>query len=259
MHVDAHEIADESIEGRMTIDELARLTDLTTRTIRSYQDRGLLPPPEIIGRTGYYDEEHLRRLNVIGRMLDQRFSLASIGALFMAWERGQSLADILGFVEELTTPYSDEQPHRVTVDDLEEVFPAGHPDLLQRAVDIGVLLPDGDAYDVPSPRLLDGAAKLIEAGVPLERLVREGEKLKQDCDRIASRFNEIFMEYVWVPYMAAGRPEKDFHKVAEYLAIMRPLPVEITSAMIARAMREQLEDSILDMLDPAGEARPEAS
>ena len=36
----------------LTIDELAQRTGLTTRNIRAYQSRGLLPPPEVRVRTG---------------------------------------------------------------------------------------------------------------------------------------------------------------------------------------------------------------
>ncbi|MDP8987506.1 MAG: MerR family transcriptional regulator, partial [Actinomycetota bacterium] len=38
----------------MTIDDLAREAGCTTRNIRSYQTLGLLPPPSIVGRVGYY-------------------------------------------------------------------------------------------------------------------------------------------------------------------------------------------------------------
>ncbi len=37
----------------LTIDELAQRTG-TVRNVRAHQSRGLLPPPEVRGRTGYY-------------------------------------------------------------------------------------------------------------------------------------------------------------------------------------------------------------
>ncbi|MFN8162573.1 MAG: MerR family transcriptional regulator [Solirubrobacterales bacterium] len=46
-------------DGKMTIGELARRTGMTIRNIRAHQTRGLLPPPEVHGRTGYYNEEHV--------------------------------------------------------------------------------------------------------------------------------------------------------------------------------------------------------
>jgi len=38
-------------DGKMTIGELARRTGMTIRNIRAHQTRGLLPPPEVQGRT----------------------------------------------------------------------------------------------------------------------------------------------------------------------------------------------------------------
>lgn len=35
------------LDREYTIDELARVTETTTRNIRAYQERGILPPPKI--------------------------------------------------------------------------------------------------------------------------------------------------------------------------------------------------------------------
>lgn len=245
-------------DGKMTIDQLARAAGTTTRTVRSYQDRGLLPPPTIIGRTGYYDDDHLARLQVIGRLLDQRFSLASIAALFQAWESGLSLGHILGFVEELTAPYT-EAPRRVSITDIQRVFPDGGARWLADAIRLGILSKIADdEFEVTSPRLLDTGATLVEAGVPIERMLGEAEQLRDDCDRIAARFVEMFITYIWQPYLQAGRPASDLKKVIDYLAITRPLPVEATSVMIAQAMQRQLDRSVADLIAAERDALDDA-
>lgn len=233
----------------MTIDELARESGVTTRTIRSYQDRGLLPSPEIQGRTGYYDGDHLTRLQVIARLLDRRFSLASIAALFEAWQSGQSLSQLLGFVGELTSPFGEEQPQEVTSDDIEAIFPEGPADSTQRAVGMGILREIGvGTFEVLSPKLLETGATLVAAGVPIERMIEEGEQLREDCDRIAERFVDMFVTYIWEPFSAAGRPVKDLDHILAYLDVTRPLPVQATSAMIAQSMKRQLEKALADLL-----------
>ncbi len=50
---------------RYTIDELAQLAGVTRRTVRYYVSRGLLPPPEGLGRGPHYTQEHLLRLEEI--------------------------------------------------------------------------------------------------------------------------------------------------------------------------------------------------
>jgi DNA-binding transcriptional MerR regulator len=83
----------------LTIDELAASAGTTTRRIRSYQTLGLLPHPELRGRTGFYGTRHRERLSAILRLLDRGFSLESLGLLFGAFDAGHSLATVLGLPE----------------------------------------------------------------------------------------------------------------------------------------------------------------
>ena len=41
---------------------------MSVRNIRNHQSRGLLPPPEVRARTGYYGPEHVARLRLIQEM-----------------------------------------------------------------------------------------------------------------------------------------------------------------------------------------------
>jgi DNA-binding transcriptional MerR regulator len=80
----------------LTVDALARLAGTTTRTVRAYQTKGLLPPPRKIGRVAYYGPEHLARLQLIERLLARGFLLSAIGDLLRASEQGAGLAGVLG-------------------------------------------------------------------------------------------------------------------------------------------------------------------
>lgn len=66
----------------MTIGELAKKTGVTTRTIRYYEEVGLLPPPH---RTtnGYraYDQNHLNGMKMIRRAKRLGFSLKELKEL----------------------------------------------------------------------------------------------------------------------------------------------------------------------------------
>ncbi len=86
-----------------TIDELAALSGTTTRRIRSFQTLGLLPHPELRGRTGLYGPGHRARLGAILGLQERGFSLESLGVLFGALQAGQTLAAVLG-VHEPTAP-----------------------------------------------------------------------------------------------------------------------------------------------------------
>jgi DNA-binding transcriptional MerR regulator len=80
----------------LTIDELAAANGTTTRRVRSLQTLGLLPHPELRGRTGLYGPEHQVRLAAVLRLQERGFSLESLSVLFAALDAGRSLADVLG-------------------------------------------------------------------------------------------------------------------------------------------------------------------
>ncbi len=77
---------------KLTIDQLAAAAGTTSRRVRSLQTMGLLPHPELHGRTGLYGPFHLERLRAILRLQDRGFSLESLGELFAALDAGRSLA-----------------------------------------------------------------------------------------------------------------------------------------------------------------------
>ena len=83
----------------MTIDELASAAGTTSRRVRSFKTLGLLPRPDLRGRTGRYGPDHRARLAAILRLQGQGFSLESLGILLRALNEGLSLATVLGVDE----------------------------------------------------------------------------------------------------------------------------------------------------------------
>lgn len=81
---------------RYRIDELARLTGTTVRNIRVFQAKGIVRPPRLEGRTGYYGEWDRLAVGATLRLQDRGFSLAGVSKLIEAWREGDTLADVLG-------------------------------------------------------------------------------------------------------------------------------------------------------------------
>jgi DNA-binding transcriptional MerR regulator len=69
------------VAERMTIEQLAAATGMTVRNIREHQTRGLLPPPAVERRKGYYDAAHLARLRLISDLQREGLNLQAIGWL----------------------------------------------------------------------------------------------------------------------------------------------------------------------------------
>ncbi len=67
-------------DGTYKLDELAREAGTSSRTVRYYVQRGLLPAPQFRGKDTVYGEEHLVRLRVIRRLQDAYLPLDAIAA-----------------------------------------------------------------------------------------------------------------------------------------------------------------------------------
>jgi DNA-binding transcriptional MerR regulator len=228
----------------MTIEELARRAGCTTRNIRNYQTLGVLPYPTLVGRVGHYDEGHLAQLQEHG------FSLSGIAQLLQAWEDGRTLADVLGFEQALTAPWSDESPVLMGLDELLAMFPeaAEDPSLAARSLEVGLVALDGDRVRVESPELLRVGAELVRSGVPLAATIEELVLLRSDLERVAHRFVGMFDRYVWEPFVQAGMPAARWADVTDALRRMRPLAAAAVKRVLAQAMeRATAENTALRM------------
>jgi DNA-binding transcriptional MerR regulator len=234
------------------IDELARLAGTTVRNVRAYQERGLLPPPRRAGRVGLYGEDHLARLRVIGALLERGYTLATIRDLLAAAGRGYDLGELLGLGAELTAPFSDETAGRTTAEELARAFGTRSEEALRRAVALGILEPEGDAFRVPSPRLLEAGAELVRAGVPLDAVLDELARLRRDADRIARRFVELAARWVFERSGEALPPPEEVPRLAELARRLRPLATAVVSAVLARAMERHVRARLGERLGRLG-------
>ena len=149
----------------MTIDELAQRTGMTVRNIRAHQSRGLVPPPEVRGRTGYYGDDHVGRVELIQELQADGFNLESIRKLLDT--AGGSSAEVLNFSRTLRAPFEDEQPEILTEEEFAERWGPLDPRLMARTEKLGLLRDLGDGrYEILSPRLQRAGLELAELGVP---------------------------------------------------------------------------------------------
>ena len=107
-------------DGKMTIGELARRTGMTVRNIRAHQTRGLLPPPEVHGRTGYYNEEHVARIELTREMQAEGLNLEAIRRVLESTEG--SSAEIVDFARAVRAPFEDETPEIFEPAELAEIW-----------------------------------------------------------------------------------------------------------------------------------------
>ncbi|WP_375165074.1 MerR family transcriptional regulator [Streptomyces sp.] len=236
-------LSERSAQPEYRIEDLAHHSGATVRTIRAYQDRGLLPRPERRGRSNVYGDAHLARLRQIADLLERGYTLASIKELLDAWDTGRGLGGVLGLVAEVQGPWTDERADRISREELDARF-GGTPDedAVREAVELGVLerLPGGgtEEYLVPSPQELAVAAELHAAGVPLTAITGHLRELRDQVEHIATRFLEFTTEHVFARYLEHRPPtDADAAEAATMVRRLRPLAQQTVDAELARAMR----------------------
>ena len=160
---------------------------MSVRNIRAHQARGLLAPPEVRLRVGYYGPEHIAQLRLIRELQDQGFNLGGIKRLI---DDTDGTAERLISFRRALTAWPTVRPHEtLTLTDLARRFRVSAdeaPAVLGRAVELGVLVPTGpDRYEVPSPSLLTLAEEVTEHGVPLPRTLDALGEIVRHCDSVS--------------------------------------------------------------------------
>src|SRR5436305_2790234 len=187
----------------MTIEQLAHAVGMSVRNIRNHQSRGLLPPPEVRARIGYYGPDHVARLRLILDLQADGFNLAAIERL--VGDSSGSAARLLGLRNALAAPFQSETPEVVTAEELEARF--GEVDIkdVERIRKLKLLTPLGDGrFEVPSPALMKAADEVLALGIPLHSALALVERVSRDCESISRAFVKLYLDELWTPFVRAG-------------------------------------------------------
>jgi len=241
---------DDSGVDEFGVDELARRAGTTVRNVRLYVERGLLPRPRRQGRVSHYRHEHLTRLQLVLRLIGRGYTLSAIKELTEAWDAQRGLGDVLGLEDA-------EESRQVTLDELERRFPADQlHDTLADAISLGLVVPHGEGFIIPSPTLLEAGTELVAGGIPLAAVLDVVRKTRRATAELADAFVEMFMEHIWQPFEAAGMPGERLDDVVGAINRQRPLATRVVVAALAHAMQERVDRAI--MTDVPGTSKPAA-
>jgi DNA-binding transcriptional MerR regulator len=231
-------------ENRLTIEQLAQATGMTVRNIRNHQTRGLLPPPEVRARTGFYGPRHVERLRLIQQMQAEGLKLSAIERLVRG--EGDWAERFAGLRRAIASPFDLEAAEIVTLAELEERFGPVDENArsLLKAQRLGVLINLGDGtFEVPSPALLRAAEEVVARGVPLRAALSAIEKVRRNAEASSRVFVKLFMDELWKPFDAAGQPDEQWPEITETIERLRPLAVEALLAVFRQTLSGEIEDA----------------
>lgn len=218
---------------------------MTVRNIRAHQSRGLLDPPTVVGRTGYYGQEHIDRIELIRELQEEGFNLEAIRRIVES--AGEDPGELLRFTRDVRAPYEDEQPEIMSLKEIAGPW-GGEPfdeERLRRSEALGLMRSLGDGrFEVLSPKLLQAGHELAAIGVPIDDCLDTLETLKERSTAVAEIFIRLFDEKVWQPFDEAGRPSERWPEVRDSLRRLRPLASDAFTASFQFAMEEVSEKAI---------------
>ena len=240
--------AGEAEEATLTVEQLAYETGMSVRNIRNHQSRGLLPPPEVRARIGYYGPQHVARLRLIQEMQGEGFKLSAISRLI--GEHGADADRFVGLRQAVTAPFATEAPEVLTREELAERFKVDDDRLLTKAQKLGLLIDLGDErYEAPSPALLQAAEDVLKMGISLSAALSAIEKLNRNSQSSARTFVNLFVEELWKPFDEAGRPDEGWAEIIESIERLRPLAVEALNATFRLTLTTEVEKAFGEVLE----------
>jgi DNA-binding transcriptional MerR regulator len=219
------------VDGEYTIDDLASVSQVPSRTIRFYQSKGVLPKPIIRGRVAFYGKPHLERLELIASLQDRGLRIEAIRELVSRIDKGElDIGEWLGLEAQLQQPWANDQPCTVSEEELYELAGRRRAGLLNDLVRGKLVERRGNVFFVPSPALLSISARLEAAGIDIDDVVRAKTILEKYVGRAARDLTELVVS-------RAGGADVDHAKAVEEL---RPLAMEGVRVIFAQAMQAEL-------------------
>lgn len=230
------------------VEELAAEAGVSVEALRSYQSKGLLPPPRHEGRLAIYGEVHLERLHEILDLKHQGYSLRMIAHLLSDHTApsatGPMLADMFsaGGVEE----------ERLSLRQVAERTRVP-PSMLRSLEASGVLEPRNDDADCPyttaDVKAVRMLLSLISGGLPIEEFMSVAHMQIETNTSVAQGAIDLFFRYVREPMLDRALPEDD---EAEQLVAALALMLQATTTLISYNFQRRVLNGISDELERRG-------
>lgn len=164
-----------------TLSELAEVTGMPERTLRLYRTRGLLDPPVVRGRVGYFGQRHLAQLRMVKALVDRGLPLGVIASL-----TGHDLmqVEIAHVLRSMLTSHDGQVASRSTLDpQMVSLMDRQRPGVLEELVRTGVMTAHDDGSVEADSLLLALVNALYPLGIaagPMGTLgVRAGQLAEQ--------------------------------------------------------------------------------
>lgn len=236
----------------LTIAELAGRTGISVRTIRFYAGMDLIPPPQVRGRLGLYDERHVARLELVRDLQGLGFTLSAIEG-YLARIPLERTPEDLALHRALLAPWLPEEPETVHRAELDARAGRTLDDQqLARLEKLGVLqcaeaddtTDTADAWTLTSPDMLGYGLSLLDADMDFDVQLASKRLIERHTSALATELVRLFHDTVLREYRDRGRPPELRARLIALLGQLKPITVDgvVTNFQLAvnRAIRESV-------------------
>ena len=246
---------DQKPDEDLTVDQLAAKVGMTVRNVRAYAGRGLIPPPRLAGRSGYYDQDHVARLTLVRELLGKGYTLAAVERMMSELPDG---ALALGVFETLVNPWTPAEPEVLDEFQLAERAGVPHdPAVIDQLVELGIAERQDDGrLRISNPDLLRTGLEVIKLGVPMQAIFEMLPKLFAQADAVAKTYVELFRSTVWRDFADAGLPADGWPEIQRTLEGIIPLAGQALVAAFREAMAREIEQVAYEELGLDPKALP---
>ncbi len=252
---------------RWRVEELARRADTSVDTIRFYQKRRLLPPPQREGRIAWYGAEHEGRLQRIRDLQRRGFSLAVIRRLLQGELDATDEPLAAAVAAALDVGPSDQE--LLTPAELAER--SGVPLVLVDAVvREGLLVPvpvpgeDGPRFTTGDVEIVRAGLRLLETGLPLPDLLALARKHHEATRALATSAVAMFDTNIRGPLRESDLPDAEkSEQLVEAFRVLLPSVTTLVGHHFERVLLEVAQEHLEAVGEPtellAASSEPEWS
>jgi DNA-binding transcriptional MerR regulator len=230
----------------LTIDQLAARVGMTVRNVRAYASRGLIPPPRLVGRTGYYGEEHASRLRLIRDLIERGYTLAAVERAVLA-HASLPAGHALALLNVLDNPLG--QPEEPEVVSREALAAAAgirsDDDMVDAMVEAGLAEQiDDSTLRLLRPSIVHAGTQAVALGLSKESTLAMLPLLADHLRPIAQRFVDEFREQIWHPFAEAGMPDEQWPEVLQRIKAVLPVAGQSVLAVFRDQLTEVIDEAL---------------
>lgn len=222
------------------VEELAAEAGVSVEALRSYQSKGLLPPPRHEGRLAIYGEDHAERLREILDLKLQGYSLRMIAHLLSAPSAASPDVPVLGD----TFSSAEVEEERLSLRQLADRTRVP-PSMLRSLEASGVLQPrnddDDEPYSTGDVKAVRMLLALISGGLPIDEFMAVARTQIESNEAVAQGAIDLFFRYVREPMLNAALPDEE---EAEQLVAALTLMLQATTTLISYNFQRRVLNGI---------------